>query len=65
MTKIERWRLDLPKDNKDAWNGEVTVTLDRYDLNLLVGAISTSYYEGYLSEQDKNYLIDKLNINDN
>lgn len=65
MAKIERWRLDLPKDNKDAWNGEVTVTLDRYGLNMLVGAISTSYYEGYLSEQDKNYLIDKLNINDN
>lgn len=65
MEKIESWRLRCPKESKDAWNGEVTVTFDRDDLNLIVDAVSSAYYEGCISEQDMNYLFDKLNINDN
>ena len=63
--KIESWRLWCPKDDKNAWNGELTVTFDRHDLNLIVAAVRDAYYEGCISEQDMNYIFDKLNIDDN
>ena len=64
MKKIESWRLLVPKDDKNAWNGTVTVTFDRDDLNCLVSAISSAYYEGVISKQDRDYFFNKLNIVD-
>ena len=64
MAKIETWRLRCPKDSPDAWHGEVTVTFNRDELALLGDAISSAYYEGCISEEEMNRLIDKLNIDD-
>ena len=62
--KIKSWRLRVPKDDKDAWTGEMTVSFNRDELNVLVDAIRDAYYEGCISERDMNSLFDKLNIDD-
>lgn len=62
LGKIERWRLSLPADDPDAWVGEISVTFDRDDLNCLVFAITSSYYEGVITEQEMEHLLEKLKI---
>ena len=62
MEKIEMWRLFLHKDDHDAWHGEITVTLDSYDLSLLCGAIGCAHYEGRISDEERDYLFNKFNI---
>ncbi len=42
--KIDRWRLDVKPDDKDAWNGTVTVTLNRYELSILASALNSAEY---------------------
>lgn len=60
--KIDRWRLDVKPDNKNAWNGTVTVTLNRYELNILASALSSAEYEGVICLDDRDHILNKLNI---
>ena len=60
--KIDKWRLDVKPDDKDAWNGTVTVTLNRYELSILASALSSAEYEGVIDLDDRDYMLDKLNI---
>ena len=60
--KIDRWRLDVKPDNKNAWNGTVTVTLNRYELSILASALSSAEYEGVICLDDRDYILNKLNI---
>lgn len=60
--KIPRWKLDVKPDDKDAWNGVVTVTLNRYELSILASALNSAEYEGVINLEDRDYMLDKLNI---
>ena len=60
--KIDSWRLDVKPDDKDAWNGTVTVTLNRYELSILTSALNSAEYEGVIDLDDRNHMLDKLNI---
>ena len=60
--KIDKWRLDVKPDDKDAWNGTVTVTLNRSELSILASALSSAEYEGVIDLDDRDYMLDKLNI---
>ena len=58
--KIEQWRLKA--DNKDAWRGKINVTLNGNDLQILVSALNSSAYEGVISFEERDYVLNKLNI---
>jgi hypothetical protein len=58
--KIEQWRL-FGEDN-DSWKGEMNVTLNEYDLKILVSALNSSSYEGVIAFEERDYLLNKLNI---
>lgn len=63
--QIERWRLSATEGSSDAWKKTITVTLDREDLRILTDSISSANYEGVISDSERAYMFNKLNIKDN
>lgn len=59
---LETWRLDLDRNDKDAWTGEKTVTFDRDDLKIIAQALLTAVYEGTIDKYECDHILDKLNI---
>ena len=62
--QIERWRLSVTEGSRDAWKKTITVTLDREDLRILTDALSSANYEGVISDLERTYMFNKLNIKD-
>jgi len=62
MNKIEQWQLSCEPTSMGAWNGEVTVTFDRHDLEIICRALSCAEYEGSIDEYEEHHILDKLNI---
>ena len=60
--KIPRWKLEIEPDDKDAWNGTITVTLNRYELSILASALDSAEYEGVIGSDERDHMFDKLNI---
>lgn len=60
--KIERWQLQGKSTEEGAWNGKISVELDRDDLKIITDALFCAEMEGYINTSDMEYMFDKLNI---
>lgn len=58
---IERWRLD-DSAGSDVWSGRKTVTFSRYDLKIIMDALSCAEYEGVISKEQEDEILDILDI---
>lgn len=62
ITKIESWQLQVKLTEEGAWNGKISVELDRDDLRIITDALSSAEMEGRISTSEMMYMYDKLNI---
>ena len=57
---IEQWKFFA--ENNNCWKGEMKVILNENDLKILVSALNSSAYEGVIYFEERDYLLNKLNI---
>ena len=62
METIETYRLNLDPADGESWDGVVVANLYRYDLKIIRDSICSAEYEGIISIEDANYLLEKLNL---